>query len=199
MSERRTQSSDCVLDQHGHWPQATQRMSPHCDARPLDEVSLLVIHNISLPPGEFAGGYIDDLFLGQLDAKAHPYFASIAQLCVSAHACVFRDGRVTQYVPTVLRAWHAGESCFDGRNRCNDFSIGIELEGTDDMAFTDAQYTSLVALSLSLLRAYPLLTPARIVGHSDIAPGRKTDPGQYFDWPRYRAALSTHTPTRISP
>ncbi len=173
----------------GLWSNARQLASPHCDARPTDEVSLLVIHNISLPPGEFGAGYIDALFQGQLDATAHPYFAGIAQLKVSAHACIFRDGLVTQYVPTTQRAWHAGESSFEGRNRCNDFSIGIELEGTDEEPFTDAQYAALTALTGAILKVYLKITPKRIVGHSNIAPGRKTDPGPYFDWLRYRRSL----------
>lgn len=173
----------------GLWSNAHQLASPHFDARPTDEVSLLVIHNISLPPGEFGTGYIDDLFLGRLDATAHPYFAGIAHLKVSAHACVFRDGRVTQYVPTTQRAWHAGESFFEGRNRCNDFSIGIELEGTDDEPFTDAQYAALTALTKAVLKVYLKITPKRIVGHSNIAPGRKTDPGPHFDWLRFRSSL----------
>ncbi|MES2885382.1 MAG: 1,6-anhydro-N-acetylmuramyl-L-alanine amidase AmpD [Pseudomonadota bacterium] len=174
----------------GLWSNATQLASPHCDARPANEVSLLVVHNISLPPGEFGAGYIDDLFLGRLDAGAHPYFAGIAHLKVSAHACIFRDGRVTQYVPTMLRAWHAGESSFDGRMRCNDFSIGIELEGTDEQPFTDAQYEALAAMARAALHVYPQLTAKRIVGHSNIAPGRKTDPGPCFDWLRFRTSLS---------
>lgn len=173
----------------GEWSNATQLASPHCDARPTPEVSLLVIHNISLPPGEFGAGYIDDLFLGRLDAGAHPYFAGIAHLKVSAHACIFRDGRVTQYVPTTQRAWHAGESQFEGRTRCNDFSIGIELEGTDDAPFTDAQYATLTAMTRAALKVYLQLTPKRIVGHSNIAPGRKTDPGPHFDWLRFRSTL----------
>lgn len=188
-SSKQSQTLSWLDTATGLWSNAGQLASPHCDARPTDEVSLLVIHNISLPPGEFGGGYIDDLFLGRLDARAHPYFADIAHLKVSAHACIFRDGRVTQYVPTTQRAWHAGESSHEGRNRCNDFSIGIELEGTDDEPFTDAQYDSLVALTRAVLKVYLKITPKRIVGHSNIAPGRKTDPGPHFDWLRLRAAL----------
>lgn len=199
MSETKRQSSKATLlsgqlkswldTATGLWSNAEQLASPHCDARPTDEVSLLVIHNISLPPGEFGGRHIDDLFLGRLDAGAHPYFAGIAHLKVSAHACIFRDGRVSQYVPTTQRAWHAGESSYEGRNRCNDFSIGIELEGTDDEPFTDAQYETLIALTKAVLKVYLKITPKRIVGHSNIAPGRKTDPGPHFDWLRLRAAL----------
>lgn len=174
----------------GRWSHTLQWPSPHCDARPEGEVvSLLVVHHISLPPGEYGGAYIDQFFAGTLEPAAHPYFASIAGLKVSAHACVFRDGRVHQYVPTTQRAWHAGESCFDGRERCNDFSIGIELEGDEQGPFTDAQYVALARLVVAAMRAYPALTAERIVGHSDIAPGRKTDPGPWFDWPRLLALV----------
>lgn len=169
--------------------------SPHYDERPdADDISLLVIHNISLPPDEFGGSGIDELFTGTLDPAAHPYYATIAQLRVSAHCCIFRDGRVTQYVRFDQRAWHAGVSLFEGRERCNDFSIGIELEGSDTRSFDDAQYESLAQLTRALLARYPKLNAARIVGHSDIAPGRKTDPGPCFDWPRYRAALEASWP-----
>lgn len=164
--------------------------SPNCDARPEPvEISLLVVHGISLPPGEFGGQWIDDLFCNRLDPAQHPYFATIAQQKVSAHFLIRRTGELVQYVPLFLRAWHAGMSSFAGRERCNDFSIGIELEGADDQAYTDAQYATLAALSEGLLRAFPALTADRIVGHSDIAPGRKTDPGPAFDWPRYRQLL----------
>jgi AmpD protein len=170
----------------------TRRHSPHQDARPdRAEVSLLVIHGISLPPSQFGGPWIDDLFMGRLDPGAHPYFAAIAHLRVSAHLLVRRDGEIVQYVPFHARAWHAGASRFDGREACNDFSIGIELEGTDDLPYTEAQYAALVPASLALLAGYPLIRPGRIVGHSDVAPGRKTDPGPAFDWLRYRAALAT--------
>jgi AmpD protein len=167
-----------------------QLESPHCDARPdAADISLLVIHGISLPPGEFGGPWIDALFLGQLDPGQHPYFEQIRGLRVSAHCCIRRDGALTQYVPFDQRAWHAGVSHWQGRERCNDFSIGIELEGCDSLAYTDAQYAQLSQLSRALLRHYPGLHPDAIVGHSDIAPGRKTDPGPAFDWPRYRLAL----------
>jgi len=161
--------------------------SPHHDERPEGEaISLLVIHNISLPPGEFGGPWIDDLFLGRLDADAHPYFAAIASMRVSSHFLIRRDGELVQYVPCELRAWHAGASLWQGRERCNDFSIGIELEGADDVPFAEPQYDVLAALTRSLLARYG---PLDIAGHSDIAPGRKTDPGPFFDWPRFRAAL----------
>ena len=168
--------------------------SPNCDQRPDPaDLSLLVIHNISLPPDVFGGPHVDALFLNRLDPAAHPYFATIHALQVSAHLCIFRNGRVHQYVPFDQRAWHAGVSHWQGRERCNDFSIGIELEGSDTQPFADAQYASLIAVTRALLRAYPALTRDAIAGHSDIAPGRKTDPGPCFDWPRYRAGLDGPT------
>lgn len=168
------------------------RPSPNCDERPdAGDISLLVVHAISLPPGQFGGPYIDDLFLNRLDPGAHPYFAGMGGRRVSAHACIFRDGRVTQYVPFRLRAWHAGESRYDGRSRCNDFSIGVELEGCDAEPFKEPQYLALAGLVRALLRAYPAITPARIAGHSDIAPQRKTDPGPHFDWARLRRDLQS--------
>lgn len=167
------------------------RASPHCDAREHPEdVSLLVVHGISLPPGEFGGPYVDALFRGELDFDAHPYFQGLRGLRVSAHLLIRRDGEVLQYVPFHRRAWHAGLSSFAGRERCNDFSIGIELEGTDDQAYTDDQYRHLAGIAAALSSRYPALTPERIVGHSDIAPGRKTDPGPAFDWPRFRRDLA---------
>ncbi len=175
------------------WLEGTRRSpSPHQDRRPdPGDVSLLVIHGISLPPSDFGGQWIDDLFMGRLDPNAHPYFREIAHLRVSAHLLIRRDGDVVQYVPFNARAWHAGVSRFDGREACNDYSIGIELEGTDDLPYTDAQYAALAAASRAVLTAYPGIRPERIVGHSDVAPGRKTDPGPAFDWPRYRSALRT--------
>ena len=166
--------------------------SPHCDARPAGAgVELLVIHGISLPPGEFGGPWIEQLFTGRLEAGAHPYFAGIVSLKVAAHLLIRRDGVCIQYVPFTRRAWHAGESSFRGRSACNDFSIGVELEGTDETPYADAQYGTLAAATRALMRAYPAIDAGRIVGHSDIAPGRKTDPGPSFDWPRYRAALAS--------
>jgi AmpD protein len=162
------------------------RPSPHCDERPEGEkVSLLVIHNISLPPGEFGGSWIDDLFMGTLDPQAHPYFAEIEGLKVSAHFLIRRDGSLIQYVPCDKRAWHAGASNWKGRERCNDFSIGVELEGADDVPFAEPQYETLAKLKLDLEKRYGKLD---IAGHSDIAPGRKTDPGPWFDWSRLRPA-----------
>ena len=164
--------------------------SPNFDARPdAGDISLLVIHAISLPPDEFGGRWIDDLFLNRLDYAAHPYFDGLRELKVSAHCCIFRDGRLTQYVSFNERAWHAGKSQFQGRERCNDFSIGIELEGCDSKPFTRAQYHRLLKVTRSLRVAYPRLTDDRIVGHSDIAPGRKTDPGPHFDWTYFREGL----------
>jgi len=153
------------------------------------DISLLVIHNISLPPGEFGGPYIDDLFCNRLDCRVHPFFDDIKDLRVSSHLLINRQGKVTQYVPFNLKAHHAGVSCFEGRDQCNEFSIGIELEGTDDCDFTDAQYSALARVTRLLLQAYPAITTDRITGHSDIAPGRKTDPGPHFDWTRYRHLL----------
>ena len=163
--------------------------SPNFNERPDGEVSLLVIHNISLPPGQFGTGRVQQFFQNCLPADAHPYFADIAQMTVSAHFLIERDGAVIQFVSCNQRAWHAGVSSFAGRENCNDFSVGIELEGTDDQPFTDAQYQALVALAEELLRVYPQMASERICGHSDIAPGRKTDPGPCFDWARLRAAL----------
>lgn len=163
--------------------------SPNFNARPQGEVSLLVIHNISLPPGQFGTGKVQQFFQNRLPADEHPYFAGIAQLTVSAHFLIERDGTVTQFVSCNARAWHAGVSSFAGRENCNDFSVGIELEGTDELPFSDAQYQALIGLTRQLLDAYPQLSVERICGHSDIAPGRKTDPGPCFDWARLRAAL----------
>ncbi len=169
---------------------ARQLPSPNLSERPEgEEISLLVIHNISLPPGEFGGRFIDDLFCNCLDYSAHPFFEGLKELRVSSHLLIDRSGGLTQYVPFNFRAYHAGESLFDGRDQCNDFSIGIELEGCDDRPFTDQQYEVLAKTTRILMEAYPGITPARIIGHSDIAPGRKTDPGPCFDWSRYRSML----------
>lgn len=179
--------TDPVVDADG-WVADAQRLpSPHCDARPTGmPVELLVIHNISLPPGEFGGDAVTDLFLGRIDCDAHPYYDThLRGVRVSAHFLIRRDGGVLQYVSCGMRAWHAGLSAWRGRERCNDFSIGVELEGTDDRPFTDAQYAALARLASTLRAAYPIVDAT---GHSDIAPGRKTDPGPCFDWPRFRAA-----------
>jgi AmpD protein len=158
--------------------------SPNCDERPAGSpITLLVIHNISLPPNEYGGEGIIELFTNRLDPTAHPYYATIQGLEVSSHFLIRRDGELIQFVPCSKRAWHAGASNWCGRERCNDFSIGIELEGSDFEPFTDAQYATLAELTRTLRTTYPI---ADVVGHSDIAPGRKTDPGPFFDWARYR-------------
>jgi len=170
---------------------ARQVLSPYFDARPQNILPyLIVVHGISLPPGEFGGAWIDRLFTGTLDPDAHPFFRDVARLQVSAHALIRRDGSIVQYVPFQARAWHAGESQYQGRPACNDFSIGIELEGTDDLPYEGAQYESLARLIRALLGAYPSLSAERVVGHSDIAPGRKADPGRAFDWQRLRGSLA---------
>jgi AmpD protein len=175
------------LDAAGMCDGARRVPSPHCDEREPDaRISLLVIHNISLPPGEYGGPWIDDLFLGRLDPEAHPYFREVAGMRVSSHFLIRRAGELVQYVPCEKRAWHAGASSWKGRERCNDFSIGIELEGSDDVPFAEPQYETLVALTRAIVARYGMLD---LAGHSDIAPGRKTDPGPFFDWDRYRAAL----------
>lgn len=167
--------------------------SPNQGPRPEGaSISLLVIHNISLPPGEFGTGCVQDFFTNCLDPHRHPYFVSIAPLRVSSHLLIERGGEMTQFVAFHRRAWHAGESSFEGVANCNDYSIGIELEGTDELAYTDEQYRVLAAVSRVLMSVYPALNSRRIVGHCDIAPGRKTDPGAVFDWARLKAEI-THT------
>ena len=162
--------------------------SPNCDERPAGTpIDLLVIHSISLPPGEFGGPGIVELFINRLDPAAHPYYAGIAGLKVSAHFLIRRNGALIQFVPCRMRAWHAGASCWRGRERCNDFSVGIELEGSEATPFEDAQYRQLAALTRALGAAYPV---REIVGHDDIARGRKSDPGPHFDWQRYRASIA---------
>lgn len=164
-------------------PGMTQAPSPNHNARAVGaEIDLLIIHNISLPPGQFGTGLAKDLFLNQIDISIHPWLENVRGLKVSAHFLIERDGHLTQFVSCNDRAWHAGVSAFCGRTACNDFSIGIELEGTDDLPFTSAQYESLITLTLELRSRYPL---NHVRGHSDIAPGRKTDPGPCFDWAAY--------------
>lgn len=189
-SDSRTRSV-WPVDAEGWLAHAERRPSPHWDARPSETaIDLLVIHNISLPPGELGGEWIDRLFMGQLDPSAHPYFSiACAAGPVSTHLLIRRDGGLIQYVPCERRAWHAGRSLFGGRERCNDFSIGIELEGTDELPFERAQYFALVQATRSLMARYPGIERERIVGHSDIAPGRKTDPGPHFDWGLYRSSI----------
>ncbi|HEY7670851.1 MAG TPA: 1,6-anhydro-N-acetylmuramyl-L-alanine amidase AmpD [Gammaproteobacteria bacterium] len=165
--------------------------SPNFDPRPRDAaLDLIVVHGISLPPDEFGGAWIDRFFTNTLPAQAHEYFATIAHMRVSAHVLIRRDGSPTQYVAFTDRAWHAGESQYCGRRACNDFSVGIELEGSDDIPYEHEQYETLTALVHALRNAYPSLQNAPIVGHSDIAPGRKTDPGPAFDWPRLQSRLA---------
>ncbi|ART81199.1 N-acetylmuramoyl-L-alanine amidase [Oceanisphaera avium] len=171
-----------MLTDDGWLEPARHCPSPHFDDRPEQEISLLVIHSISLPPGKYGGPYIDQLFLGQLDPSDDAYFAGIQHLKVSAHCLIRRDGELVQYVSLLQRAWHAGQSNFQGRERCNDFAIGIELEGTDTDSFTPEQYQSLNKLIQLIQTRFPRITTKHIVGHSDIAPGRKTDPGVGFDW-----------------
>lgn len=179
------------IDDQGWLLQARQCPSPNYDQRPAGTtVSLLVIHNISLPPGQFENGYIEAFFQNQLNPQAHPYFATIAELKVSSHLLIKRNGECLQFVPFEQRAWHAGVSCFNGVAACNEYSIGIELEGTDDVPYTDAQYQQLVDVTEKIQQQYPAITASRITGHEHIAPGRKTDPGPAFDWPRYLLSLS---------
>jgi N-acetyl-anhydromuramoyl-L-alanine amidase len=164
--------------------------SPNYDARPGGlEPELVVVHGISLPPGRFGGPWIDRLFMNALPAEEHPYFGTIQHLRVSSHVLIARDGTLTQYVPFGSRAWHAGDSHWRGRGACNDFSVGIELEGTDDDPYDDRQYEALADLAAALQEAYPSLAEGWIAGHSDIAPGRKTDPGPAFDWRRLEDAI----------
>lgn len=170
---------------------AVQRPSPNQDERPAGaEPELVVLHGISLPPGRFGGTHIEELFTNRLDGSAHPYFEQLRGLRVSAHLLLDRDGRLTQFVPFARRAWHAGDSRFRGRSACNDFSIGIELEGEEHTPYSDSQYRELPAVILALIAAYPRLDARRIAGHCDIAPGRKQDPGPAFDWLRLYDALS---------
>lgn len=171
-----------LLNAEGWLASARQIVSPNCDERPEGEsIRLIVIHNISLPPGILGGDAVIELFTNRLDWDDDPYYAQIRDMRVSSHFFIPRDGSLIQFVPCAKRAWHAGVSCWRGRERCNDFSVGIELEGSDDLPFTDAQYASLNPLIETLWRTYPI---EEIVGHSDIAPGRKTDPGPHFDWQR---------------
>lgn len=169
---------------------ARQVPSPNCDERPAGVAAdLIVVHGISLPPGEFDGPWIDRLFTNTLPPEAHPYFATVADLRVSAHLLIRRTGEVVQYVPFQRRAWHAGVSSWQGRERCNDYSIGIELEGTDHTPYESTQYAMLARVIALLCRSYEPLSADRVVGHSDVAPGRKSDPGPSFDWPRLRALV----------
>ena len=183
------------IDPDGGWLHDARRVpSPNCDARPdVADISLIVVHGISLPPGEYGGDWIDDLFCNRLDCTAHPYFAELDGMRVSSHLLIRRDGGLVQYVPFEQRAWHAGGSCYNGRAACNDFSIGIELEGQDTEPYTDVQYEQLVAVIQALMRVYPGLSADRVTGHCDISPGRKTDPGPAFDWQLLQTWLNSDT------
>jgi AmpD protein len=191
MTDRLRHRPRLQLDRAGRWLKGVRRVaSPNCDERPAGtDISLVIIHGISLPPGEFGGGHVDQLFTNTLNPAAHPYFSTISGLCVSAHLFIDRRGRITQYVPFHLRAWHAGESSFCGRMACNDFSIGVELEGCDDQAYEARQYAAAAAAVRLLMRRWPAITARNVVGHSDVAPGRKTDPGPAFDWADFRKRL----------
>lgn len=170
---------------------ARQIASPNCDSRPpLMDAELIVVHGISLPPGEFGGPWIERFFTNTLPLDLHPYFAEIGDLRVSSHLLVARDGRLTQFVKFTDRAWHAGQSNYKGREACNDFSIGVELEGVDTLDYESEQYDTLAEVVAALCDAYPRLSPERLVGHSDISPGRKTDPGPAFDWERARRCVA---------
>ena len=180
----------CLID--GWLKSVKQVASPNYDRRPAGSIiDLLVVHCIALPPKQFGGKGIEKLFTNQLDPDEHPYYRDIADLNVSAHALIRRTGEIIQFVNFDQRAWHAGQSRYQGRNRCNDFSIGIELEGTDQDPYELIQYQTLVAMSAALIAHYPALTADRIVGHNTIAAGRKTDPGQGFDWPFFQTELAT--------
>jgi len=171
---------------HGWLESALRLPSPNFDARPPGvAVDLLVLHNISLPPGQFGGGFVQQLFTNRLDLSAHPFFGLLGSVRVSSHFLIERDGRLTQFVSCLDRAWHAGASSFAGRGRCNDFSIGVELEGTDFTAFEPAQYAVLAQLTRALAQRFALCA---VRGHAHISPGRKSDPGPFFDWPLYARA-----------
>ena len=186
----RSSESGWQLDAAGWLTGIDRSDSPNHDARPAGETTrLIVIHAISLPPGQFGGRVVAKLFTNQLDPQAHPYFASIAKQRVSAHFFICREGTVTQFVSCFERAWHAGVSCWQGRERCNDFSLGIELEGDDQTDFEPAQYQTLTTLLTVLREHYPI---EAVVGHADIAPGRKNDPGPRFDWSRIQPVASSH-------
>lgn len=180
-----------ILRSTGRVPDAHWCPSPNFGPRPENaSISLLVVHNISLPPGQFGGPWIENFFCNRLDPAAHPYFETIAAMQVSSHLLIRREGSLVQFVSLLERAWHAGRSSFAGKQECNDFSIGIELEGTDDIPYTNAQYQSLNTVVRTIMVAWPAITQGRVTGHCDIAPGRKTDPGPSFDWAYFRALLT---------
>lgn len=178
------------IDEAGWLIGVRQKPSPNCDPRPFgSQVEVLIVHSISLPEGEYGGADVERLFMNELDTQGRPAYQSLQGLRVSAHLFIRRDGEVVQFVSFDARAWHAGVSCCEKRERVNDFSVGIELEGTDHESFAEAQYMSLIAVSQALMMRYPLMGSDRLYGHSDIAPGRKRDPGPYFEWARYRDAM----------
>ena len=184
-------SAEFAIDpERGVLQSARQVPSPNVDDRPAGTVpELIIVHGISLPPGIYGGPWIDRLFTNDLPRDVHPYFEQVADLRVSSHLLLRRDGEIVQYVPFHLRAWHAGISSWQGRERCNDYSIGIELEGVDDQPYESVQYAMLGRVIASLCRTYASLSPRAVVGHSDVAPGRKSDPGPAFDWPRLHALV----------
>jgi len=191
MSLQPLPASQFVIDRHGWCTVAERCPSPNCDSRTAGTVvDLLIVHNISLPPGEFGGHYIEELFCNKLDHTVHPYFAQLETLRVSAHFLIRRDASLLQFVSTHQRAWHAGLSTFERRGQCNDYSIGIELEGSDFVPFEPAQYLMLGSLTVALKRYHAL---SHVVGHEDVAPTRKTDPGPFFDWNEYRKSYLNAT------
>lgn len=191
MSEPESPRFSSVLRQSGRLSGARWCPSPNFGSRPdADDISLLVVHNISLPPEQFGGPWIEDFFCNRLDTSAHPYFRQIGEMTVSSHLLIRRDGELLQFVSLRDRAWHAGRSVFCGREECNDYSVGIELEGADQVPYTDDQYRKLAEVTRGIMAAWPAITEDRIAGHSDIAPGRKTDPGPAFDWDYFRQLLS---------
>lgn len=196
MSETKSCLADRAahLRQTGRLPSARWCPSPNFGPRPAGSgISLLVVHNISLPPGQYGGPAIEDFFCNRLNPDAHPYFKTLSGTQVSCHVLIRRDGHCVQFVSLLERAWHAGRSVFNGCPECNDYSIGIELEGTDEAPYTEAQYQALASLTSLIIVAWPAITSERLTGHSDIAPGRKTDPGPAFDWTYYRQCLSVRT------
>ncbi len=189
-----SKNSKTCISSSGWLENAKVCESPNFNERPEStEVDLIVIHSISLPPGEYGACYIDDLFTNSLDANIHPYFETIKDLHVSAHLLINRKGELTQYVSFLNRAWHAGQSCYEGRENCNDFSIGIELEGLEGNTFEAEQYESLAKTCIELMKYFPAINPQGICGHSDVAPGRKIDPGSGFDWEYFYKRLEALT------
>ncbi|WP_065676625.1 1,6-anhydro-N-acetylmuramyl-L-alanine amidase AmpD [Vibrio celticus] len=189
-ASRKESETKMTISSNGWYDNARHVPSPYFDARPsVEDISLLVVHNISLPPGQFGGPYIEQFFTGKLDSSEHPFFKVIHQMGVSAHCLIRRDGEVVQFVSFLDRAWHAGHSSFAGRDRCNDYSIGIELEGSDFVAYSEQQYQALAQLTETIVSTFPQITTERITGHQYIAPLRKTDPGLVFDWKKFKGKL----------